>query len=61
MREAEGTVAESLAALYLVGTLQIRRVRRAARSSTSQGDAELLCARIKDANREVSVGKAKDR
>ena len=28
------------------------------RSSTSQGSAEPLCARIKGANREVSAGKA---
>ena len=41
-----------------VGTLQIRRERRAVRSSTSQGSAEPLCARIKGANREVSEGKA---
>ena len=31
---------------------------RAARSSTSQGRAEPLCARITDLNREVSEGKA---
>ena len=37
---------------------QIRRRRREARSSTSQGRAEPLCARIKGANREVSEGKA---
>ena len=57
-REAESTVAESLAVLYLVDAHQIRRRRRADRSSTSQGRAELLCARIKGANREVSEGKA---
>ena len=46
-------------ALYRVGTHQIRRRRRAARSSTSQGRPEPLCARIKGgANREVSEGKA---
>ena len=39
-REAGNTVAESLVALYRVGTHQIRRGRRAARSSTSQGGAE---------------------
>ena len=58
MREAGSTVAESLVALYRVGTHQIRRGRRAARSSTSHGNAEALCARIKSANREVSDGKA---
>ena len=57
-REAGSTVAESLVALYQVGTHQIRRRRRAARSSTSQGRAEPLCARIESANREVSEGKA---
>ena len=57
-REAEGTVAESLVVLYRVGTHQIRRRRRAARSSMSQGRAEPLCTRIKGANREVSEGKA---
>ena len=44
--------------LYRVGTHQIRRRRRAARSSTSQGRAEPLCARITGLNREVSEGKA---
>ncbi|CAM9777756.1 unnamed protein product [Ascophyllum nodosum] len=34
------------------------RRRRAARSLTSQGRAEPLCARIESANREVSEGKA---
>ena len=53
-REAGGTVAESLAALYLVGTRQIRQGRREARTSTSQGSAEPLCARIKGADREIS-------
>ena len=53
-REAGSTVAESLLALYQVGTHQIRRRRRTARSSTSQGSAEPLCARSKGANREVS-------
>ena len=57
-REAWSTVAESLVALYRVDTHQIRRGRRAARSSTSQGRAEPLCARIKGVNREVSEGKA---
>ena len=57
-REAGGTVTESLVALYRVGTHQIRRGPRAARSSTSQGSAEPLCATIKGANREVSEGKA---
>ena len=58
MREAGSTVAESLAALYRVGTDKILRGWRAARSSTSQESAEPLCARIKGANREVSEGKA---
>ena len=57
-REAGSTVAESLVALYRVGMHQIRRRRRAARFSTSQGRAEPLCARIIGANREVSEGKA---
>ena len=52
-REAGSTVAESLVVLYRVGTHQIRRRRRAARSSTSQGRAEPLCARITGLNREV--------
>ena len=56
-REAGSTVAESLVVLYRVGTHQIRRRRRAARSLTSHGKAEPLCARIKGANREVSEGK----
>ena len=46
-REAGSTAAESLVVLYRVGTHHIRRRRRAARSSTSQGRAEPLCARIK--------------
>ena len=50
-REAGSIVAESLVVLYRVGTHQIRRRRRAARSSTSQGTAGPLCARIKGANR----------
>ena len=57
-REAESTVAESLVILYQVGTHQIRRRRRAARSLTSQGRSEPLCAKIESANREVSEGKA---
>ena len=58
-REAGSTVvAESLVVRYLVGTHQIRRRRRTARSSTSQGRAEPLCARITGLNREVSEGKA---
>ena len=56
-REAGSTVAESLVVLYRVGAHQIRRRWRAARSSTSQGRAEPLCARITGANREVSEGK----
>ena len=57
-REAGSTVEESLVLLYRVGTHQIRRRRRAARSLTSQGRAEPLCARITGLNREVSEGKA---
>ena len=57
-REAGSSVAESLVVLYQVGMHQIRRRWRAARSLTSQGKAEPLCARIKSANREVSEGKA---
>ena len=49
-REAGSTVAESLVVLYRVGTHQIRRRRRAARSSTSQERAEPLCARITGLN-----------
>ena len=49
-REAGRTVAESLVVLYRVGTHQVRRSRRAARSLTSQGRAEPRCARIKGAN-----------
>ena len=55
---AGSTVAESPVVLYQVGTHQIRRRQRAARSLTSQGRAEPLCARIESANREVSEGKA---
>ena len=43
---------------YLFVLHQIRRRRRAARSLTSQGRAEPLCARITGLNREVSEGKA---
>ena len=57
-RETRITVAESLVALHRVGTHQIRRGRREARSLTSQGSAEPLWARVKGANREVSEGKA---
>ena len=39
-REVGSTVAESLVTFYRVGTHQIRRRRRAARSSTSQARAE---------------------
>ena len=52
-REAGSTVAESLVALYRVGTHQIRRGRRATGSLTCQGSAEPLCTRIKGANREL--------
>ena len=57
-REAGSTVAESLVVLYRVGTHQIRRRRRAARSSTSQERAAPLCARITCLNGEVSQEKA---
>ena len=57
-REAGSTVAEGLVVLYRVGTHQIRQRLRTARSSTSQGRAEPLCARITGLNREVSEGKA---
>ena len=57
-RAAGSTVAESLVVLYQVGTHQIRRRRSAARTLTSQGRAEPLCARIESAKREVSEGKA---
>ena len=59
-REAGSTLAESLVALYRVGTIphQIRRGRRATRSSKRQGRAEPLCARIKGASQEVSEVKA---
>ena len=56
-REAGSTVAESLVVLYRVGTHQNRRRRTAARSSTSQGRAEPLCARIEGVSRDVSEGK----
>ena len=59
-REAGSTVAESQVTLYRGGTYQIRRRRRAARSSMSQRSAEPLCTRIKDANREVSEGEKAD-
>ena len=55
--EAGSTGAWSLVALYRVGTHQIRQGSRAARSPMSPGSAELLCARIKVANREISEGK----
>ena len=53
-----GQVAESLVALYRVGTHQLRQGWRVARSSTSQWSTEPLCTRIKGANREVSKIKA---
>ena len=57
-RGRENCRGESGCVLYRVGTYHIRRGRRAARSSTSQGSAEPVCARIEGANREVSDGKA---
>ena len=57
-REAGNTVAESVVALYRVGTHQIWLRRRAARSSTRRGSVETLCARIKGISREASEGKA---
>ena len=57
-REAGSTVAESLVVLYRVGTHQIQRRWSADRSSTSQGRAEPLCARITGLKQEVSEGKA---
>ena len=57
-REVGRSVAESLVALYRVGTHQIRRRRREARSSASQEGAGPLCAKIKGADREVSEGEA---
>ena len=58
-REAGSTLlAESLIALFRVGTHDVRRKWRVTRSSTSQGSAESLCAGIKSANREVSERKA---
>ena len=53
-REAGSTVVESLVVVYRVGMHQIRRRRRSARSSTSQGRTEPLCARITGLNREGS-------
>ena len=55
-REAGGTVAESL--INQGSTYQIRQRQRAALFSTSHGNAEPLCARIKGASREVSEGTA---
>ena len=49
---------ESLVALYRVDTHHIRLGWREARSLTSQGSAEPLCAGVKGANREVSERKA---
>ena len=57
-REVGSTVAESLVVPYRVGTHQIQRRRRAARSLTSQARVESLCARIEGSNRAVSEGKA---
>ena len=49
---------EPVVVLYQVGTHQIRRRRRAARSLTSQGRAKPLCAKVESANQEVFEGKA---
>ena len=57
-REAGSTVAKSLVVFYRVGRHTIWRRWRAARSSTSQGSGEPLCATIKGANRKVSERKA---
>ena len=57
-REARRTVTESLVVLYRVGTHEIWRRRRGARSSTSQWRAEPLCARIKGVKRGVFEGKS---
>ena len=57
-REAGNTVAESLVVLYRVGAYQIRRRRRADRSSASQGRVEPLCARSTGLNGDVSEGEA---
>ena len=48
-REAGKTVVESVVALHWVGTHQIRLSRREARSLTSQGSDEPMCARVKGA------------
>ena len=53
-----GSGDEGLGLLCFDLSSQIRRRRRAARSLTSQGRAEPLCAKIESANREVSEGKA---
>ena len=55
-QEAGSTVAESLVVLYRIVTHQIRRRWRAARSLTSRGRPEPLCARIIGAKREISEG-----
>ena len=57
-RHTRGTIAWTLVALYRLGRHQIRRRRRAARSSTSQGSAKPLCARIKRIHPEVYEEKA---
>ena len=56
-REAGSTVAESVVAIYRVDTHQMWRGPRTAPLLTRQGSAELLRARTKSANREVSEGK----
>ena len=53
-----GSDVRTLITVQLSQGHQIRRRRRAARSLTSQGRAEPLCARITGLNREVSEGKA---
>ena len=58
-REAGNTdVVESLEVLYRRGYPPDSAKAEGARSSTSQGRAEPLCARIKGVDREISEGKA---
>ena len=57
-REAGGSIAKSVVALYQFCSHQIWRGLREARSSTSQESAGPLCPRIRSANWEVSEAKA---